>query len=186
MSRSGWYAPLLEAIDYSIEQHAQKEDFAGVSCLIYEDAVRAAMERLRLQDMRASRMSRLGHEEQQISMLYFLKDAKPLARRKTNIYAADQQQALLVRSQSPRVNYVLFGEADGLLALKEPMGAPAMREDRIRVMSMENWQLLFNKGDNVKQEKGAFVWSSDEEEERDHAEALGDVVMIDESEESDE
>ena len=77
--------------------------------------------------MRSVKMGRFGHEEQQISMLYFLKDAKQFGPKKTTIFAVDRQQTLLTYTESPLTNCVLFGEADGLLALKEPIDEPAIR-----------------------------------------------------------
>jgi hypothetical protein len=49
------------------------------------------MEKLRLKDLRLKKIGKLAHEEQEISLLYFLKDAQkpPDRKRFTNIFKTD-------------------------------------------------------------------------------------------------
>jgi hypothetical protein len=37
VSLSGWYSPIIEAIDFKIEQPVLREDFSSVSCVVYEE-----------------------------------------------------------------------------------------------------------------------------------------------------
>jgi hypothetical protein len=139
VSKTGWYAPSLEAVHHKIENPSSKlrENYKNVNLVLYEPQIKELMENMRLEDMR--RLKKYSFEgSPQVSLVYYL-NAKPKSNIITHMVRVDKKQEIFKFDEKKKVSYVSINEIEGSVILTEKIDLPPLNARKVKEQQMKNW-----------------------------------------------